>query len=158
MLIPNEKACPRYHQCGSGDNQHFSVSAARKLGMPVLRKPNMTVEQNWIWHENVKLSGPMLQFIYVQCQNTKATRKLTSMRGKICQNKCVRSQINGISHWINRSSFIFISTKFEREGGVSRNLCCPPESFVSNRFSVSKELCRLPSPGTGVSTATEGEH
>lgn len=48
MLIQNEKASPRYHQCGSADNQHFSVSAAGKLGTPLLRKPIITVDQNWI--------------------------------------------------------------------------------------------------------------
>lgn len=111
----NKKAPACYHQRGSADNQHLTVSVARELGMPPLRKPNSTGEQIWIWLSNVKLSCSVLRFRYIHRQNIKAIQKFTSTQGKLPQNKWIRNQVNWMSHWVNQSSLTFISTKYLKE-------------------------------------------
>lgn len=46
--MQNKKSPACYHQPGSTDNQHLTVRGPRELGMPALRKPNITAEQIWI--------------------------------------------------------------------------------------------------------------
>lgn len=126
MLIGNEKASPCYHQWDAAQ----CPSTARELGMPVLRKPNVTVEQNGIWCEKEKLSGPMQRFTGVRCQNIKSIRKFMSTQGKVWQNKCARSKINGLSHSINQSSLISLPREYLKE-----------KAEQAGPFLPSHELC-----------------
>lgn len=109
-----QKSPACYHQRGSADNQHSTVSVARELGMPELRKPNITVGQIWIWLWNVKLPHSVLRFLYIHHQNISAIQKFTSTQGKLPQNKWIRNQVKRTSHWVNQSSST-ISIKYLKE-------------------------------------------
>lgn len=125
-LIPHEKASPCYHQWGSAHNQHARASAARALGMPVLGKPGVTVEWNWIWSENEKPSDPMWRFIGVQPQNIKTIRKCPSTQGKVCQNRRARLKSNRISYWINQRSLYLSQKSIWKRRQSRQEPFCPP--------------------------------
>lgn len=94
--------------------------------MPVLGKPSITVEWNWIWSENEKLSDPMWRFIGVQPQNIKTVRKSPRTQGQVHQNKCARLKINRISYWINQRSLCLSQMSIWTRRQSKQEPFCPP--------------------------------